>query len=38
MVIELGENLTRLLDNVLTLIFIYMIFKGVIKLIIKLIS
>lgn len=33
MVIELGENLTRLLDNVLTLIFIYMIFKGVIKLI-----
>lgn len=38
MVIELGENLTRLLDNVLTLILIYMIFKGVIKLIIKLIS
>ena len=33
MVIELGEILTRLLDNVLTLIFIYMIFKGVIKLI-----
>lgn len=33
MVIELGENLTRLLDSVLTLIFIYMIFKGVIKLI-----
>lgn len=33
MVIELGENLTRLLDNVLTLIFIYMFFKGVIKLI-----
>lgn len=33
MVIELGENLTRLLDNVLTLILIYMIFKGVIKLI-----
>ena len=38
MVIELGENLTRLLDYTLTLIFIYMIFKGVIKLIIKLIS
>lgn len=38
MVIELGENLTRLLDYTLTAIFIYMIFKGVIKLIIKLIN
>ena len=38
MVIELGENLTRLLDYTLTLILVYMIFKGVIKLIIKLIS